>query len=86
MYSNIIYLNRRSLKQSIENSNLKNKLCEAQKTNETLKRMLSHMPTVEIKHKLVVQQVIMNNNFTINIKQEKNLFSSFPTIRYPFLS
>ncbi|XP_033166370.1 cilia- and flagella-associated protein 58 [Drosophila mauritiana] len=55
-------LQKRSLKQSIENSNIKNKLGEAQKTNETLKRMLSHMPTVEIKHKLVVQQVIMNNN------------------------
>nr|DAA06426.1 TPA_inf: occludin-related Y protein [Drosophila erecta] len=51
-------LQKRSLKQSIENSNIKNKLCEAQKTNETLKRMLSHMPTVEIKHKLVVQQRI----------------------------
>ncbi|XP_070144445.1 cilia- and flagella-associated protein 58 [Drosophila kikkawai] len=49
-------LQKRALKQSIENSNIKNKLAEAQKNNETLKRTLSHMPTWEIKHKLVVQQ------------------------------
>nr|DAA06424.1 TPA_inf: occludin-related Y protein [Drosophila willistoni] len=51
-------LQKRALRQSIENSNIKNRLAETQKTNETLKRMLSHMPTVEIKHKLVVQQRI----------------------------
>ncbi|XP_030569606.1 uncharacterized protein LOC115769040, partial [Drosophila novamexicana] len=48
----------RTLKQSIENSNIKNRLAETQKANEALKRMLSHMPTVEVKHKLVVQQRI----------------------------
>lgn len=48
---------RRTLKQSIENSNVKSRLAEVQKTNESLKRMLSHMPTVEVKHQLVVQQV-----------------------------
>lgn len=32
-------------------------MAEAQKNNETLKRTLSHMPTWEIKHRLVVQQV-----------------------------
>ncbi|XP_033250249.1 cilia- and flagella-associated protein 58 isoform X2 [Drosophila miranda] len=60
-------LQKRALKQSIENSNIKNKFVEAQKTNETLKRMLSHMPTVEIKHKLVVQQRI-NRQMTKKLK------------------
>ncbi|XP_033237219.1 cilia- and flagella-associated protein 58 isoform X1 [Drosophila pseudoobscura] len=60
-------LQKRALKQSIENSNIKNKFAEAQKTNETLKRMLSHMPTVEIKHKLVVQQRI-NRQMTKKLK------------------
>lgn len=52
-----IFYVRRTLKQSIENSNVKSRLAEVQKTNESLKRMLSHMPTVEVKHQLVVQQV-----------------------------
>lgn len=56
-HSVVFYFIRRTLKQSIENSNVKNRLAECQKANEALKRMLSHMPTVEVKHKLVVQQV-----------------------------
>ncbi|XP_030370286.1 cilia- and flagella-associated protein 58 [Scaptodrosophila lebanonensis] len=51
-------LQKRTLRQSIENSNIKNLLEESQKTNDSLKRMLSHMPTIEVKHKLVVQQRI----------------------------
>nr|DAA06421.1 TPA_inf: occludin-related Y protein [Drosophila grimshawi] len=51
-------LQKRTLKQSIENSNIKSRLAETEKANEGLKRMLSHMPTVEVKHKLVVQQRI----------------------------
>ncbi|XP_030569702.1 uncharacterized protein LOC115769144, partial [Drosophila novamexicana] len=51
-------IQERTLKQPIENSNIKNRLAETQKANEVLKRMLSHMPTVKVKHKLVVQQRI----------------------------
>ncbi|XP_068149490.1 cilia- and flagella-associated protein 58-like [Drosophila tropicalis] len=66
-------LQKRALRQSIENSNIKNRLAETQKTNETLKRMLSHMPTVEIKHKLVVQQAAQDLLLQTLVEQKSDV-------------